>query len=152
MRERSYMRRLLLVYWATLVSGVVVDLALESQLPKPLREFLATQYSEQPGVGFWVAASLGLIAIWLLVSGSIRLARLRAGGSARFASGVVLSTGLGPLLGPVVYHAWAAPLYEASLIVGGILLGWVYLHPLPPPAISGSRSPEVGASLPPALD
>jgi cytochrome c biogenesis protein CcdA len=148
MQDRSVVRRLLALFWATTIAGVVLDFALESRLPEPLREYLADEVDEEPGFWFYAGLPFVVACFWLLVSGSLRLAREQAQGGSRFTLGVALSVALTPALGPMVSHAWAAACYEASSVLSGALVACVYLsRPAAPTlesAASAYRPPPIG--------
>lgn len=112
--------------WATAIVGGVLDLSLESSLPDPLRDYVSAQMDEDPTGLEWVGLVVVLAALWFMIQGSVRLYRLNRQGRRPFLIGVVLSVAAMPLFGAVVYNGWSALLYEASMVLGGVIVGWAY--------------------------
>ena len=62
-----------------------------------------------------------------MITGSVRLYRLRASGRRPFLTGLVISIVTMACFEAVVYNSWSAALYEASMVLGGVVVGWLYL-------------------------
>ena len=151
MSSARILRTLIVAMWVITILGGVLDSALEPRLPNELRSYLADESNRQLATWDWVGMITGLVAFLFLLAGSVHLYRLRSHGRRTFLIGLVLSVVLMPLFGHVVYNAWAAPLYEASLILGGVIIGWIYLpgfsSPLSDPVIAPHEPKR-----PPAID
>lgn len=132
MSSAQTLRYLILAMWGTAIAGAVLDVSLESQLPEPLRNHLATEWARDltPRDGLGAAASVAVL--WFMVRGSIQLYRFRATGRRNFLVGFVLSILMTPLMGPVIYNAWSPLFDEASIALGGVIVGWLYLSHNPP--------------------
>jgi hypothetical protein len=117
--------------WTTAIVGGVLDLALESSLPDPLRDYVGAWMEDPTGLE-WAGLVAVLAALWFMLQGSVRLYRLNTQGRRPFLIGVGLGIAAMPLFGATVYNGWSALLYETSMVLGGVILGWAYFSNWPP--------------------
>jgi len=122
------LRYLILAIWGTAIGGAVLDFSLESTLPDPLRQYLDSEWNEDHcAPREWVGVVAGLTSLVLMITGSVRLYRLRANGRRPFFTGLIISVLTMACFEAVVYNPWSAALYEASMVLGGVVVGWLYL-------------------------
>ena len=128
MSPSQLLQYLILATWGTGLVGAVLDFSLESTLPEPLREYLDSEWNEENLTPReWVGVVVGLASLVLMITGSVRLYRLRANGRRTFFTGLVLSVVTMACFEAVIYNPWSAALYEASMVLGGVIVGWLYL-------------------------
>jgi hypothetical protein len=128
MSPSQLLRYLILAMWGTAIVGAVLDLSLESTLPEPLRQYLNSEWNEENLTPReWVGVVAGLASLVLMITGSVRLYRLRATGCRPFFTGLALSVLTMLCFEAVIYNPWSAALYEASMVLGGVIVGWLYL-------------------------
>ena len=151
MNPELVMRRLIVAMWATALIGGALDLASESELPEPLRTYREAEQDAPVTARTAATAVAGLVVLWYLIRGSIHLYGLRARGCRPFATGLVSSVIMMPLVGPVVYGGWSAAFYEASLVLGGVILGWLYLSDVSLQLVDEPSSGSEGHDLPSAM-
>lgn len=143
------LRYLILSMWSAVVVSGVFDFALESRLPAPLQEHLADQFKGGFTTGESIGLVIGLVALVLVIHGSIQLCRLRVSGRRTFLIGNVLGILATLFFGPIVSHAWSTAFAETAGVISGIVIGWTYFFdaPLDFKGVSTARGPRAG--LPP---
>ena len=111
----------LMIFWT------VADLYFESDLPAPLREFLAED-RERP----WSAVQIGVPVLFLiaLVTAWVGLWRLRPWARTLYSATTVLGFLTTPIFGPYVTHGFAQALSEACTMVGGMTLALIWFSSL----------------------
>jgi len=148
MNSAHALRYLILAMWGTAVAGGILDFSLESRLPEPLRDYLDAEWDRDLNSREWVGLVAGLVSLWFLLRGSILLYRLRARGRRPFLAGLIISVLAMPLFGPVIYNPWSPLFYEASMVLGGVVVGWIYFSSVPlelsDNPTSDGRPPPIG--------
>ena len=111
------------------VFGTLLDIALESRLPEPLRNFLATESESWSATDNFMLC-VGVPMLMAMIVGWIGLWRLW-----RPARPIYLCSWLTGLLltsftGPVVSSAVAQMLFDAATLFAGLILGLIYVSDL----------------------
>lgn len=107
----------------------LLDLALETRLPEPLRKYLAAEsesWSTTDSIALFVGIPIAIAAI----VGWIGLWRVWRPARAIYLYSSLAALLLAAFTGPVVYSAVGGMLSDASVICWGLILGLIYFSDL----------------------
>ena len=122
--------------WDLVWAGLVTNDSLA-----PLRAYVDEGLSGPFTWATGAAGALALAGLGVYAYGSIQLFRLRRAGRTPFAASYLLGILAAPLYGPSVLSGWASAAIMLSCVVGGVVIGWLYLGT---PPLNRSAEDELG--------
>ena len=125
-----YFKVLLTWSWIVVLVGVVIDIATESNLPEPLREYVEGEYSEEWSREDLLLLCIGIPLLAAVVASYIGLYRFKRWGRSLWLWTGVAGCVLTPVLGPSVYSAWAEPFYFVATALYGVILALAFVPPV----------------------
>lgn len=131
MRSTRWLRLLIASMWVTGLASAALEVVLLQTLPDPLARFAIQAAAEEPSLTMWFGLIGGSLSLLVTIVGSIQLWRLKRSGKAIFLAGIVGTIIATPLLGPVIFTPAGILLYDVSSLLGGVVLGFVYIAGLP---------------------
>ncbi|HWT03725.1 MAG TPA: hypothetical protein VN256_25980 [Pyrinomonadaceae bacterium] len=123
-------RKLVVLHWLLVITGVAVSLATERFLPAELRAYLHARENDAFTQGRVVLDVIGVLFIIFTVALSVGLFRFRLWAKKLLPLSYVLGILLIPAMGANVQTGWASLTFYLCSLVDGVILALVYFSPL----------------------
>ena len=133
--------RLLLAFEVGSVTiGAVLSIALESSLPEPLRDYLASVAEAEATGAEWLVAGAGVVLLCLYMISLIGLWFFWPPARGMYLATTLAGFALYPFFGPTVEDGWSALCGDLAMFLAGVVLAVIYWTPL---AERLARKPEL---------
>ncbi len=123
--ERTF-RLILVIWWVSLIAGVLLNFSLESTLPLELRAYLDRIYAAELTLDEAVVSTAGLIVFAIVIASSIGLYRLKRRYARIFLAGNAIAVFLSVFSGPYVMDAYSSVLFDLESVSAGAIIAMSY--------------------------
>ena len=126
MQAARVLRVCVVANWILLVAMVVLSFVLESHLPDPLRDWVAAESEKDFTPKELILLGLAVPWFGFYVVGGFGLFLLKRWGAWLFLASLIGLWIPVPFFGPTVEHAVPYALYEASVMITGLIIGLAF--------------------------
>ena len=128
MRPSTVLRICVVLEWVFVGVAIALSFLLESTLPAPLRDWLATQAEAEGDLApHEIALFIGMIPVLVCVlAGSIGLLFLKRWAAWLYLISVIIGYLLVPFMGPTVEHGVVDAFYEMATLLSGLIIGLAF--------------------------